>query len=190
MIIGNVLFWEGSLSSYLDAQVRSVESHVRQHMTSAHLELDDDAIVSMMLTDGRVGSINIDFDNPERSVKEQQVRVHDHFRGEVVIEGVRVSKSFSFSGHQELFNLRPNSFDTNPPHGIVGYGHVSLVYEGRNDPETIKKLIADQESQLKKYAERSKIEVDAHDERLPVLLKAAVERRRKALGEISKLNDF
>ncbi|MDL2409956.1 hypothetical protein PY650_30940 [Rhizobium calliandrae] len=190
MIIGDPLFWDRSLGSYLDAQVGAVDNHVRQHMTSAHLEMDDDAIVAMMLPGGKVGSLNVDFDNPDRDVKEQQVRVRDHFRGEVVIDGVRVTKSFRFSGDRAVFTLRPSSFDTSPPHGYVRDGYVTLGYEGHNDPETIKRLIAEQEAQLRKYVGQSKVEVDAHDARLPVLLKAAVERRRKALTEIEMLKDF
>lgn len=190
MITGKPLFWEGSLSSYLRAQVDAIEGHVRKHMTTDHLGMDDDTIVATMMNQAKVGSLNVDFDNPERSVKEQRVRVRDHFRGEVVIDGVRVTKSFSFSGHHDLFGLRPSAYDASPPRGDVGYGRVTLGYEGRNDPDAIKSSIADQETQLKNYLQWSKADVDAHDERLPALLKSAVQQRRKALSEISRLNDF
>lgn len=190
MITGDVLFWKNDLGSYLRAQVNAVEDHVRKYMTAASLDQSDDEIVARMLQDAMVGSLSIDFDNPQRDVKESRVTVRDHFSGNVTIDGVRVTKSFKFTGDSNLFNFRPSTFDTSPPHGTVQSGRVILGYEGRNDPDSIKRSIADQEKQLKQYAEWSKANVDAHDAQLPALLKSSVERRRMSLQELSKLSDF
>ncbi|MBY3367569.1 MULTISPECIES: hypothetical protein [Rhizobium] len=190
MIIGDILFWKNSLGDYLRKQGAAIEGHVREHMTAADLERSDDEIVAGMLADAIVGSLSVDFENPERSVNEQRVTVRDHFSGNVTIDGVRVTKSFAFAGDPKLFNLRPSTFDSGPPHGVVGSSRIILGYEGRNDPEAIKSSIADQEAQLKIYLDWSKAEVDAHDAKLPGLLKAAVERRRKALLDLNKLSDF
>ncbi|MDX0413887.1 hypothetical protein GOC69_24070 [Sinorhizobium medicae] len=190
MIIGDVLFWKNQLSNYLQAQVNAVEAHVHKHMTAADLDQSDDEIAARMLEAAIVGSLSIDFDNPEREVKERRVTVRDHFSGNVTIDGVRVTKSFAFTGHAELFYLRPSTFDSGPPHGTVQAGRIILGYEGRNDPDGIKRSIAEQENQLKQYATWSKAEVEAHEARLPGLLKNAVERRRKSLQELNKLSDF
>ncbi|PDS72383.1 hypothetical protein [Rhizobium phaseoli] len=190
MILGSPLFWKASLSDYLRAQLSGIENHVRNNMNAAHLDRSDDEIVTSMLDHARVGSITVDFENPDRTVKEKQIAVRDHFSGTVTIDGVAVIKSFQFSGHQALFDLRPSTYDSAPPRGTVSQGRVMIGYEGRNVPDEIKSAIADQEAQLKKYLEWSKAEVDAHDQSLPRLLKAAVEKRRQALIELSKLNDF
>ncbi|TBA38408.1 hypothetical protein [Rhizobium ruizarguesonis] len=190
MILGGALFWKASLSGYLRGQLSGIENHVRSNMSAAHLGSTDDEVVTSMIDHARVGSLTVDFENPDRTVKEKRISVRDHFSGTVEIDGVSVIKSFQFSGHEPLFDLRPNSYDTAPPHGIVSRGRVAIGYEGRNDPDEIKSAIADQEAQLKKYLDWSKAEVDTHDQSLPRLLKAAVERRRQALIELSKLNDF
>ncbi|WP_027669279.1 hypothetical protein [Rhizobium leguminosarum] len=190
MIIGDVLFWKNSLGDYLRAQVAAVEGHVRKHITAADLMQNDDEIVAGMLADAIVGSLSVDFENPDRAVKEQRVTVRDHFSGSVTIDGVRVTKSFAFTGAPHLFSLRPSTFDSGPPHGVVGSNRIILGYEGRNDPDAIKSAIADQEAQLKIYINWSNAEVETHDAKLPALLKAAVERRRKSLLDLSKLSDF
>ncbi|MGO7975793.1 hypothetical protein ACC705_32935 [Rhizobium ruizarguesonis] len=188
MITGNVLFGKGDLGAYLRGEVAAIDDHVRRHMNATQLELDDDVLAAAMMEDAKVGSLSIDFENPEKSTEEIKVVVKDNFRGSVEIEGVRVTKSFAFSGDAGLFNMAPSKTDSSRPRGVVDHGRVKVVYEGRRDPDAIKSSIADQEAQLRRYIEWSREEVDAHDQSLPRLLKAAIVRRRKVLGEIGELD--
>ncbi|MDV4182959.1 hypothetical protein R1521_31070 [Rhizobium brockwellii] len=187
MIIGNVLFGKGNLGAFLRREVDAIDDHVRGNVTAAELEMDDDALTAAMMADAKVGSLSVDFENPERNTEEIKVVVSDHF-GSANIDGVRVTKSFAFSGNADLFDLAPSKYDSSRPRGVLEYGRVKIVYEGRRDPDAIKNSFADQEAQLRRYLEWSKEEVDAHDQNLPRRLKAAIEQRRKVLGEIGKLD--
>lgn len=190
MIIGNALFLDRDLDSYLRAQVGAVDNHVRQHVSKADLVNTDAEIAQRLLPAARVEPLQVDFDNPQKDVSETRVQVRDHFSGTVVIDGVRATRSFAFTGDPGLFRLRTNPYSSVLPHGEIRNGRVVIGMEYRNDPETLKREIDSQERILREYVGYSKTQVDTHNHQLEALLTAAVARRRQTLAGVDALKDL
>lgn len=189
MIVGEVLFRDRDLDSYLRAQVAAVDNHVRQHVGKADLEASDAEIAGRLLPAARVEPLIVDFDHPTKDAREARVQVHDTFDGPVTINGVRATRSFNFTGDAELFQLRPSPW-SNSPHGEVRGGRITIGIEGRNDPETLKREIDRQEQLLREYVGHSKAQIDRHNAELERLLIGAIARRRKTLTDIDALKDL
>jgi hypothetical protein len=188
---GNPLFYANNLDQYLRGQIAAIETHVFENVQSHHLSESDDEIVTRLLPEARVGALKVDFENPVREVQEAQVQVSDQFRGgSITIAGIRATKAFPYTGHQALFDMKPNRFTTRLPYAIVSRTHVILAYEGRSDEDAIKREFADTEGALKFYVEASSHQVEAHDAALPDLLMGVVQRRRAQLREVAKIKDF
>ncbi|MER8512929.1 hypothetical protein NKH47_08245 [Mesorhizobium sp. M1060] len=189
MIIGSALFLKNDLDNYLRAQVGAVGEHVRKTVSKADLSKTDAEIAQQHLPAARVEPLQVDFENPQKDVSEARVRVNDVFDGAVTIDGVRATRSFAFTGDQDLFSLRTNPYSSVLPHGLVRDGRIVIGMEGRNDAETLKREIDRQEQILREYVGNSKAQVDAHNARLEALLTAAIAHRRQTLVGIDALKD-
>jgi hypothetical protein len=189
VIIGEALFRTNDLDSYLRAQVGAVDNHVRDHVTKADLAKTDAEIAQALLPGARVEKLQVDFEHPQKDVREARVQVHDVFDGRVTIDGVRATRSFAFTGDPGLFQLRTNPWSTSLPHGEVRGGRITIGMEGRNDAETLKREIDREEKTLREYVERSGAQIDAHNAQLEGLLTAAIARRRQTLAGIDALKD-
>ncbi|UCI05680.1 hypothetical protein [Mesorhizobium sp. B1-1-8] len=189
MIIGEALFRKNDLDNYLRAQVGAIDEHVRKNVTKADLGKTDAEITQQHLPGARVEPLQVDFENPQKDVSETRVQVHDVFDGAVMIDGVRATRSFAFTGEPALFSLKTNPYSSVLPHGLVTGGRIVIGMEGRNDAETLKREIDSQEQTLRVYVGYSKAQVDAHNAKLEALLTDAIARRRKALDAIDALKD-
>ncbi|MGX5806039.1 hypothetical protein ACWGS9_33240 [Bradyrhizobium sp. Arg314] len=187
MIIGEALFRKNGLDNYLRAQVGAVEEHVRKNVTKVDLSKTDAEITRQHLPNARVEPLQVDFENPQKDVSEARVRVHDGFDGAVIIDGVRATRSFAFTGEPALFSLKTNPYSSVLPYGLITGGRIVIGMEGRNDAETLKRDIDRQEQILREYVGYSKAQVDAHNAQLETLLTEAIARRRKALDAIDAL---
>lgn len=187
MIIGNPLFRNNDLDGYLRGQVGAIDEHVRRNVTKNDLVRTDAEIAQSMLAEAKVEPLVVDFDNPAKAVREARVQVKDMFSGPVTIDGVRATRSFSFSGDARLFDLRTNPYTSVLPYGEVTSGSVTIGMEGRSDPERLKREIDRQEEILREYVGYARSQVDAHNSRLEDLLAAAISRRRAHLTSIDDL---
>ena len=68
------------------------------------------------------------------------------------VKGISVTFSVPFIGDQEMFFVRPNSFDTAPPRGQVGQTFLEVTYSGVDlNAEDLKRQFADFLASTKKY---------------------------------------
>ena len=188
MIIGEALFRKADLSAYLRQQVDAIGPHVRHNVNSGDLAKTDEELAAAMLPQALVAPIVIDFNNPTKDVVEAQVTVNDLFSGRVQVSGVRVTKSFTFEGDRRLLDMRPSGW-SNSPRATVGGNRIILGYEGRNEPQTIKDELEREESSLREYVATSTRDIEAHNAKLPAMLKEAVAARRKQLIDIDNLKN-
>lgn len=189
MIVGEPLFHSKDLSDYLRSQVASLDDLVRGGIQDSHLSRLDDELAEQFVASSQIDEIIVDFDNPQRQTSEARVTVPDHFRGSAVIDGVRVQKIFPFSGSPRLLNMRASTW-SNVPRGRVDGNRIILEYQGHADPETIKRDIAQQEGLLRDNVSWLNQDIARHNESLPRLLTAAVQRRRQSLESVKKITDF
>ena len=162
---------------------------MRKHVTKADLAKADVEIAQRLLPAALVEPLVVDFENPQKDVREARVQVRDFFDGMVMIDGVRAARSFAFSGDPDLFRLRTNPWSTALPYGEVRGSRVTIGMEGRNDPDMLKQEIERQERILREYVGYSKAQVDKHNADLERLLIEAVARRRQTLIALDALRE-
>lgn len=189
MLIGEALFRNGDLDNYLRAKIADVDNYVRQHVAKADLEKTDAEIAQRLLLAARVVPLVVDFDHPEKDVREAHVQGHDVINGRVTINGVRATRSFVFTGDADLFQLRTNPWSSGIPHGEVRGNTVIIGIEGRPDPDGLKTEIDRQEQYLREYVELSRAQIDRHNTALGRTFIEAIARRRQTLVGIEALKD-
>lgn len=150
----------------------------------------DAEIAEGMMGQARVEPLVVDFANPQKNVSETQVEVHDVFSGRVRINGVLATRSYSFSGMRELFDMRPSRFSTLLPHGQVDHKQVTIGWSGRGDNvDEIKAELDRQEKVLREYVGYSQHEVEGHNQQLLGQLASSVAERRRQLTKLDDLRD-
>lgn len=188
MIVGEPLFVKGSLSSYLQRESEGLRPFVERIMRDNE-GLEEEALVDLIVTNGSVAPLSIDFASPAKEVKPIKLTLEDYGR-RVQIEGVRATKTYPYTGEQILFQLRPNRFTSVIPYGIVSRGTVTIGVEARNDADAIKSQIEQQEKMITEYAEWQKGDIENHNAGLRAKAVAEVRARRKHLEGLDRLKDL
>lgn len=175
--IGDAIFANGDLGSYLQAKVSSIEVHIRKGAGETDLKGKDADFAPAILLAVRVQPLEVDFDHAVKKVDEVRIFVRDAFDGPLVaFEGVKVTKSFRFSGDARLFSLRPRLL-SNIPQGQIKDGHVIIGVEGRSEPNKLRREIDRQEQFLRECVTRSTAQINRYNAHLPRLIEAAVSNR-------------
>lgn len=189
MLVGGPLFLNADLDSYLRAQVAAIDEHVRTHVSTLHLEKTDIEIAEGLLPGACVAPLIVDFDHPQKDVREARTQINDAFHGRISIDGVRATRTFAFTGDSHLFHARTNPWSTTVPHGEIRGGSITIGVEGRNDPDTLRGELDRQEHLLRDCIENSRKQIERHNNDLKSLLTDAIARRRKTLEDIESLRN-
>ena len=188
MYVGEALFRNSSLSDYLRGQVSAIDNHVRNSLNKSDLSKTDAEIVDQMLAQARVAPLAVDFDHPEKDVREARIQVGDVFGGRGMVDGVIATRRYRFTGQAELFGMRPSSWSTMLPYGRVEFDHVVIGWSGRgDDAEAIKTELDSQEKTLREYVGNSVRQIEEHNQQLQGLLAQAVANRRQQLQGLDDL---
>lgn len=188
MIVGNPLFVRGSLSSYLSHQDDALRPFVEKFLSS-HSDRQDDALVQAILGEARIEPLTVSFDQVTKDAKSAKISMRDYGR-DIEFDGVCVTRSYPFTGEPDLFELRPNTFTSVIPYGVVERHTVTIGLEDRNDPPTLKAELDRQEQLLKEYVDWQRPTIDAHNAALKQKIERLVADRRKHLEDVENLKDL
>ncbi|MGE0022064.1 MAG: hypothetical protein AB7S70_00345 [Hyphomicrobium sp.] len=188
MIIGDALFIRGHLSAYLQKEKDELRNYVDRAIRD-NPSLDEAALVKLITERGAVATLAVDFSAPTKDVRPIKTSVNDYGR-HIEIDGVRATKTFSFTGEPILFQLQPNSFTSVIPHGRVSGQSIMIGWEGRNDAEAIKRALGDQEKMLAEYIERQRADIEAHNAGLEQRVAREVKTRLEHIGSVNRLKDI
>ena len=133
-VIGNLLFFQ-QRGPDLDDVLRHQSSGdgmraAVERLPVSAFEQTDEEIARQVEAEMAVTPLQVDFDGATAHVEETTVDVSREFeygfsRGGRV-PSLAVTKTIPFSGDRQLWNLRTNPFDLNPPRGEVRQGEVRI----------------------------------------------------------------
>lgn len=194
------LFTEESLSKQLDSREAEVSSSVEEIPREEFSAADDQSLIDHIVSGLFVEPIVLQKDENWMEQKEAKVDASDDFirrlnsggRGPIHVTGTRVVIFIPFTGEEWIFKYQTNAFNSTCPFGEVSSGCVrfSISLPSNSDPEEFKTIYTRNMDILRKYVGHAHDQVSAYNNRLPMLAKEAVKRRRDHLGRhenISKL---
>jgi len=187
MYLGKALFRDRPLSSFLSQREGSLGGAVEQHM-NRNPGLSDEEIVTYVAEQMKVTPLQIDFANFTKDVQEAKVRVED-YRRDTLIDGVRASRSYPFTGDTTLFQLMPSTHSSVLPYGVVSGKTVTMGIEGRKDLDMLKRELENLEKTLRSYVDFQRGEIEQFNARLTATVDNLVKQRRKHQAEIAGLRD-
>jgi hypothetical protein len=133
----------------------------------------------------------VDFAAAKARVQEIQVEVHDRFgfeRGPIRVAGLRATKEIPFRGDRDLWHLRTNPFNLNPPRGEVrGQQLVIGIEVPAQQADEAKRYIDEAIAALPEYLDRQKAQIEAHNNRIAANAIPPIQQRRVTLGRASDL---
>jgi hypothetical protein len=191
-VLGELLFWRRD-GADLDGALRHQGEAGLQGLVDALSEGDlrtetDDALIQRISAKASISPLRVLFDQGEPDVREIMIETENVFREGIRVKGLRATKSFPFSGDTELWHLRTNPYDMNPPRGIVDRRAVTVGMEVRDhEGNQAAAHIEDSVRRIKECLQRQEAQIAAFNVRLPGLALPMIHRRRQALDKASDL---
>jgi hypothetical protein len=192
-VIGDILFMRVD-----HAAVSDVIRHVEGQLAAQVNEYDqrrfdteaDEQVVENLARNLRVEPLHVDFEQGEKKVEEVQVTIRDHFSGQAQVPGYRVTKTFAFTGDDDLWTIGTGQWSSMMPYGEVHRGSITIGMEVRtNDTDTAVKHITSTIEDIKGYLERQRGQLETFNSSLPDKLLPLVQARRSRRGQAQSLLD-
>lgn len=178
-----------SLSDLLrHLQEKGVSKAVDEIPQEQFQELTDDELAQAVVKKLTIEPLALQRSEGEGKVTEQDVEVHSHWDGIVRVPGLHVEQRVPFTGEADLFELRPNTFDMNPPRGSVRGSSLVIGIDVRvGEEDTALQHIKGELDKVEANIERQRKDLEAYNERLRGQIAPAVAARRAKLQSASSL---
>jgi hypothetical protein len=201
------LFMEGDLTRTLDAHLAKVDEEVNNIPKNQFLFSRDQDIIDHIYSKIVVNPIELHLDSQEIETEEIQIN-YESRRGRSIydvgrtigIPGNRIIVTIPFSGDHILWKLKPSSWSSVFPLGVIrttgknDNGFIDIIFEVRSGtpPEEIKHELDRNIGLIKDYLNNQLRDINPRNERLPELIRQAIIKRRERLekqeGLIKHLN--
>ncbi|MBV1824825.1 hypothetical protein [Komagataeibacter oboediens] len=191
---GGLLFFGGfdHRASLADVLRHNLDTGVRAEvarLTDADFRAyDDTALAAKVAVARRAEPIILRTAESVGGANPARVKVNDFFSGQVEVDGLDVTKTIPFDGDPQLFDLRPNQFDLNPPRGEVR-GRKLIIGMGvrESESETAVRHIEATLAAVETYLSRQADAIDAYNAALPGAALSLIQQRRGTFGAASDI---
>ncbi len=192
MVLGDLLFYRRDEVALDDALRHRGEQIVRNAvdglLDKAFSTQTDDALTENVARELSIEPLKVSFDQGRAEVKEITLEVRNVFGDHAQVKGLRATKTFQFTGDSQLWHLRPNPYDLNPPHGeIVGHTLVLGMEVREHEGEQAAGYIKDAISSIQKYLQTQEAQIRSFNSSLPTRVLPLVQARRARLGKAADL---
>lgn len=192
--LGDLLFYRrdgAGLDDILRHEVRLLQSRVDALPDKFFTDHSDDQIAAHIAEQHAIQPLKADFGAAKASVVETQVEVQDQFgfrRGPIRVPGLLATKSIPFQGDPELWRLRTNPFNMNPPRGEVrGNTLVIGITVPAQQADEAKRYIDQALAQIPEYLQRQEAQIAQHNASLATHAMQWITARRQRLGSAADL---
>ncbi len=192
-VIGEALFYRSDMASvqdvvrHKDAHMQKVVDEYDQHKFDAQT---DEEVVAALERELRVEPLIVDFEAATKAVDEITISVRDHFGGQAVVPGLRVTKSFPFTGDKDLWNFGTGQWGSSMPRGSVEHGRLVVGMEVRAaDGETAANHVLSTVDEVKRYLELQRTPLETFNATINARLHPLVKARRDRRGAAQNLLD-
>lgn len=191
----NILFHEGSLSDALEAKRRSIPSRVERIPRDQFLSSSVDTLIEHLEPEFVVDALEVHEDRMSMEDGEAKIDVTGRFDyagwgdGPVMAAGHKFRFYLPFTGDPSLWKLRPSSFSSMPPHGLVDSRSRTLTIELTNTSNTafeqydkeLKAVLAG----IRQYLATQRGMIDRHNSAVAPAIREAIEKRK---AEVERLH--
>ena len=192
--LGELLFYrrdQVGLDDVLRHQVGLLRGKVDALPDKLFSEKTDEEIAQYLADENAVEPLSVDFSAAKANVQETQVEVHDQFgfnRGPIRVPGLLATKAIPFKGDSELWRLRTNPFNMNPPCGEVrGNTLIIGVAVPAQQADEAARYIERTIAQIPEYLQRQEAQIAQHNASLAAASMQWIRARRQRLGSASQL---
>ncbi len=193
-VLGELLFYrrdQVGLDDVLRHQVDLLRGRVDELPDNLFAEKTDEEVAAHVVAKHVIEPLKLDLATATASVEEVPVEVHDRWgyeRGPVRVSGLRATKSIPFTGEEDLWRLRTNPFNVNPPRGDVrGRNLVIGIEVAAQQADEAAKYIEDTIAQLPEYLQRQTAQLEPHNAGLAGNAMQWIKMRRARLGTANDL---
>ena len=193
-VVGDLLFYrrdQVGLDDALRHQVGLLRGKVDALPDKLFPEKSDDEIAAHIAKEHAIEPLVVDFNAATPTVQETQVEVHDGFgfdRGPVRVAGLRATKSIPFKGDPELWRLRTNPYNLNPPRGEVrGNKLIIGISVPAQQADEAAQYIDQTIAEIPEYLQRQEAQIAQHNASLAGHAMQWIKLRRQHLGSASDL---
>lgn len=192
--LGDLLFYrrdQVGLDDVLRHQVGLLREKVDALPDKLFSEKTDEEIAQYIAKKHALEPLSVDFAAAKANVQETQVEVQDQFglnRGPIRVPGLLATKSIPFKGDPELWSLRTNPFNMNPPHGEVrGNMLIIGIAVPAQQTDEAARYIERTIAQIPEYLQRQEAQIAQHNASLAAASMQWIRARRQRLGSASDL---
>ena len=194
-VIGELLFFQRGGPDLDDVLRHHASEGLRkeaEQLPSSAFGQTDEEIAKQIATKMALSPLQVDFDAAKPSVEETTVDVSHEFhygfpRGGRV-PGLEVSKTIPFTGDRELWKLKTNPFNLNPPRGEVRHGAVRIGLTVPTDrAETATTYLDDTIKNINECLQRQEAQIAQHNAGLEQAALQFIRARRSRVGVAADL---
>lgn len=161
-------------------------------LPASTFEQTDEEIAKVVAAEMSVTPLQVDFDRAKPSVEETTVDVSHEFdygfpRGGRA-PGLEVTKTIPFTGERQLWQLKTNPYNMNPPRGEVHHGEVRIgLTVPTNQAESAKTYLDDTIKNIKECLQRQEAQIARHNAGLEQAALQFIRARRSRVGAATDL---
>jgi hypothetical protein len=173
------LFSRSQLSGVLDNRQRKMEEKALALAPERVLGVSVPELVAELVAEFRVEPLALDLDGITFDHEEVKVALGRGNSGEVLYRpGIAITYYVPFAGDADLFKCRPNTFNYNPPLGLVKGDHVELrVESAQAEHGAVRSQLDELKQRLQGWVAFQRPEVDAFNAALSGWAEGAVALR-------------
>ena len=183
----------GNMHALLEHQSEVVAKAIRSLDPDVVLETPVHDLVERLYKKYRVDPIVLDLAaRRSTGAKDISIRIDSWSGRTVELDGTRVEVLIPFTGDAILLDIRPSTFNTNPPRFEVRGNNIVAAYEGRAplEPHQAKAAIDQLVASIEQYLAWQRADIDAWNERLLNSLPDQVGARRAKVLQDRALDAF
>jgi hypothetical protein len=194
-IIGNTLFYSRNGADIRDV-IRHLEGELQKHVDGFDQRKfdnqDNEEAVRALTQKIAIAPLAIDEVNARKKADEIQISVRDVFGDTAVVPGLRVSKTFPFTGDPQLWEFGTGTWSSTMPQGQVRGCEIVIGMEVRqSDGDAAANHINSTVAAIKDYISQQKVHIDTFNATLPDRLLPLIKaRRNRRDGAQSLLDKF
>ncbi|MDF3813229.1 MULTISPECIES: hypothetical protein [Rhodopseudomonas] len=193
-VLGELLFYRRDrvgLDDVLRHQVDLLRGRVDELPDELFANNTDEEVAAHVAGKCAIQSLKLDLAAAKANVEEVQVEVHDRWgyeRGPIRVPGLRATKSIPFTGEEDLWRLRTNPWNMNPPRGdIRGRNLIIGIEVAAQQADEAAKYIEDTIAQLLEYLQRQAAQLAPYNAGLAGNAMQWIKMRRARLGTANDL---
>jgi hypothetical protein len=184
----DLLFFRLDMFSVIEHQRQLSLKEVEQFNANQLLNTPTDDVVEAIVSRHRLDVPEIHREQAYVDQKEAQVPILDYFshdemgRGIRHVTGTMIELTVPFSGDGEMFQVRPTTFNMNPPRASISHNNLIIRVSGQNLSDAqVKDALNNSLKEIDQFLTWQRGNANEFNANLPTAIRSAIEARKAKL---------